>query len=164
LERGPNDHIGPGAELDDGLGMTPEEKGRSEGEDRGYGLGYQDGRDSVRVLSVEAIARTCHAVNRTFSRSLGDESHEPWDDAPDWQRESAVKGVNYALDGVTDEELHAHWCDEKHRDGWVYGQSKDATAKTHPCLVPYDQLPPEQRTKDALFRTVVEALKPYLSS
>lgn len=152
---------GPTA-VDDGLGMTPDEKGRSEGFEEGYAGGFEDGRKSA-ALTVEVIARTCHAVNRAYSRSIGDNSHEPWESAPDWQKESAIKGVNAALGGVTDEELHQLWCDSKHQDGWVYGEVKDAAAKTHPCLVPYDQLPFEQRTKDTLFRTIVESLAPYLA-
>lgn len=165
--RGPNDHIAPGAQLeegqpDDGLGMTPEEKGRSEGEDTGYGRGYSDGQDSVKRLDLVAIARTCHEVNRVYSRSIGDNSHEHWDEAPDWQKDSAIKGVNAALAGVTDEELHQLWCDEKHQDGWVYGEVKDATAKTHPCLVPYAELDSNTRLKDTLFRTIVESLKPFV--
>jgi hypothetical protein len=45
----------------------------------------------------------------------------------------------------------------------VYGESEGCgLPKRHPCLVPYAQLPFEQRVKDTLFRTVVESLKPYL--
>jgi len=32
---------------------------------------------------------------------------------------------------------------------------KDAKAKTHPCMVDYDQLPAEQRRKDELFGAAV---------
>ena len=35
---------------------------------------------------------------------------------------------------------------------------KDAERKEHPCCVPYDALPVEQKTKDYLFRAVVHAL------
>jgi hypothetical protein len=121
MERGPNDHVGPVAQLDDGLGMTPEERGRSEGEDRGYNNGWNDGFDEAirrRSLSLEAIAKTCHEVNRVYCASIGDSSQVPWDQAPEWQRTSALKGVNAALFGVTDEELHALWCDEK-RQEWL---------------------------------------------
>jgi hypothetical protein len=52
----------------------------------------------------------------------------------------------------------AAWCRSKVADGWVFGPVKDADAKTHPCLVPYDALPREQQRKDALFVAVVNAL------
>jgi hypothetical protein len=35
---------------------------------------------------------------------------------------------------------------------------KNPDAKEHPCFVPYDELPAEQRTKDYLFQAVVRAL------
>lgn len=33
--------------------------------------------------------------------------------------------------------------------------------KTHPCLVEYENLPPEQRAKDHLFKAIVDALAPF---
>jgi hypothetical protein len=35
---------------------------------------------------------------------------------------------------------------------------KDETARTHPCLVPYADLAPDQHRKDDLFQAVVTAL------
>jgi hypothetical protein len=45
------------------------------------------------------------------------------------------------------------------KDGWVYGEVKDAEKKTHPCLVPFDQLPLFQQKKDKLFCAIVDALR-----
>lgn len=47
---------------------------------------------------------------------------------------------------------------EKIKDGWVYGDVKDPELKTHPCLVPYNELPVEQKTKDTLFINIVHAV------
>lgn len=47
---------------------------------------------------------------------------------------------------------------QKANDGWVYGPVKDPEAKTHPCMVPFDELPYVQRKKDAIFRAMVHAL------
>ena len=44
------------------------------------------------------------------------------------------------------------------RQGWRYGASKDAEAKTHPCLVPFDRLPRDQRVKNVLFIAIVRAM------
>ncbi|WP_202551633.1 RyR domain-containing protein [Streptomyces sp. SID8352] len=81
-----------------------------------------------------------------------------WDESPEWQRVSAIQGVRKALEGATPEQLHQDWCDFKTSDGWVYGPVKDEAAKTHPCLMSYRDLPPEQRRKDALFAAIVAAL------
>jgi hypothetical protein len=43
-------------------------------------------------------------------------------------------------------------------NGWTYGQVKGAHAKTHPCCVPYEELPVEQRRKDALFKAIVASV------
>jgi hypothetical protein len=111
------------------------------------------------MTSVEKIARVCHEANRAWCEANGDHSQAPYEDAEVWQRESAIEGVQAALDGATPEQLHQSWCAAKLRDGWTYGQVKDAQAKTHPCLVHYDSLPENQRLKDHLFGAIVEALK-----
>lgn len=112
-------------------------------------------------LSMIEIARITHEVNRAYCESIGDNSQVAWEQAPGWQRESAFSGVRAVFDGTTrsPEDQHAAWSEQKIADGWQYGEVKDAEAKTHPCLVPYSELPQEQKVKDFLFRAVVEALR-----
>ena len=105
------------------------------------------------------IARVCHEANRALQTIQGDPVVSPtWDEAPDWQRASAVDGVAKALAGATPEQLHESWCAFKAADGWRFGSVKDAGRKTHPCLVAYDQLPADQRVKDRIFAAIVGAL------
>ena len=52
---------------------------------------------------------------------------------------------------------HEAWLSDKVREGWKLGPVKDATKKEHPCMVPYKDLPLEQRIKDHLFKAVVRA-------
>lgn len=106
---------------------------------------------------IEACARAAHEANRAYCIAIGDTSQSSWDDAPEWQKDSVCKGVVGALAGNTPEQSHESWLAEKVRTGWVYGAVKDPDAKTHPCMVPYAELPPEQRAKDALYLTVVRA-------
>lgn len=109
----------------------------------------------------ERIARACHEVNRAYCLSLGDSSQKPWSAADEWQRESAIKGVRFAIENpdATPADQHEAWWRDKIAAGWSYGPVKDAEKKEHPCCVPYEQLPVEQRTKDALFQAVVNALR-----
>lgn len=115
----------------------------------------------MNQLEPQQIARVVHEANRGYCQSIGDFSQVEWERAPEWQRESAIKGVQSVLYGsaTSPEDQHRLWCDEKTRTGWTFGHIKDAEKKTHPCLVPYDQLPIEQQRKDHLFRAVVEALR-----
>lgn len=106
------------------------------------------------------IARTCHQVNRAYAASLGDYSHLPWEEAPDWQKDSAIKGarMHMARDASV-EDSHNAWMEEKVKDGWVYGATKNEVHKTHPCIRPYSELPVEQQAKDAIFREIVHSLR-----
>lgn len=103
------------------------------------------------------IARVCHEVNRAYCEALGDRSQVAWEDAPQWQRDSAIRGVElHRRDPEAGPEMsHVSWSEEKVADGWVCGPIKSAVKKTHPCLVPFDQLPVEQQAKDYIFRAVV---------
>lgn len=112
-------------------------------------------------MSPEIIARTCHEVNRAYCQALGDMSQPAWEDAPMWQRDSARLGVELHMrKNVGPEASHESWMAQKVAEGWVYGPVKDPEAKTHPCIVPFDQLPREQQAKDFIFRAVVHALRP----
>lgn len=111
-------------------------------------------------LSSEQIARVCHEANRGYCEAIGDPSQEPWEFAYQWQRDSAINGVTYALTYPTapPSAQHDAWLRDKEKDGWKYGAVKDPAKKEHPCCVPYDQLPIEQKRKDALFKAIVNSL------
>lgn len=111
-------------------------------------------------MNREQIAQVAHEVNRAYCASLGDTSQPVWADAPDWQRASALAGVDMHLANpdATPEASHISWYEQKVADGWVYGEVKDPEKKEHPCMVAYEELPAAQRAKDYLFRGVVHAL------
>lgn len=114
-------------------------------------------------LSIEQAAEICHEVNRAYCSQIG-EHQPPYDMAPDWQKNSAIDGVEFHLlnPNAGDDASHKNWLRQKEADGWTYGPTKDASAKQHPCMVPFEQLPRKQRVKDALFRSTVNALRPLL--
>lgn len=105
-------------------------------------------------------AQTAHEVNREYCIGLGDDSQASWNDVPLRLKESAIAGVRFVVDNpdAGPEALHESWLAQKLRDGWVYGEVKDADKKTHPCLVDYADLPVSQRMKDELFRAVVRGI------
>lgn len=111
-------------------------------------------------MKQEQIARVCHEVNRAYCQALGDNSQPAWEDAPEWQRESAALGVKLHIEnpGVGAEASHVSWMAQKVAEGWTYGPEKLPDIKQHPCIVPFDRLPVEQQAKDYIFRGVVHAL------
>ena len=111
-------------------------------------------------MTNEEIARVCHEANRALCATHGDYSQLPWEEAPQWQRESAVGGVEFHhMSPEADASAsHEEWRTHKLIHGWTYGPVKDPEAKTHPCMVPFDELPPEQQAKDRLFKAIVHAL------
>jgi hypothetical protein len=112
-------------------------------------------------MEIENIARVCHQANKAWCEASGDLSQKDWDDAEEWQRDSARKGVEFRLanPNAPDSAQHDAWMKDKIAGGWKFGEVKDSQAKTHPCLVPFESLPEFQRKKDTLFSAIVDALK-----
>ena len=44
--------------------------------------------------------------------------------------------------------VHEVWSETRIRQGWTYGEQRDDKKKTHPCLVPYEELPEEEKEYD----------------
>ena len=112
---------------------------------------------------IAACAELAHEANRIYSVALGDHSHEAWNNAPDWQRGSSIDGVRAVINGSGPEQCHISWLKDKEEKGWTYGPVKDPAKREHPCMVPYLQLPDEQRHKDTIFVVVVTAMHHALS-
>jgi len=111
-------------------------------------------------MNIEEIARVCHQVNKAYCESLGDNSQFNWEESAQWQKDSAVKGVELHLTKpeTSPSDSHNSWMKEKVDTGWVYGEIKDEEAKTHPCMVSFSELPREQQAKDFIFMAIVKAI------
>ena len=63
----------------------------------------------------------------------------------------------YALAEAMARNVHDVWMRGRIAQGWVYGPQRDDEKKTHPCIVPYDQL--SETEKDYDRRTSQETLR-----
>ena len=72
------------------------------------------------------VAKICHQANKAWCEVNGDYSQPNWEDAPEWQRESAINGVNFRINnpGLGHDAMHNNWLKEKESDGWVFGEVK----------------------------------------
>lgn len=112
-------------------------------------------------MRPEQIARVVHEANRALQIEQDDPTigvGPAWDDLDPETRQSAVEGILGVLTGNTPEESHWGWMNYKEANGWTYGEVKDPEAKTHPCLVAYEELPESQKIKDHLFVAIVRTL------
>ncbi len=110
--------------------------------------------------SITEIAQVAHETNRTYCQTIGDYSQYSWASCPQWQRDSAMNGVRAIERGIVTrpEQSHENWLMYKEDEDWKYGLVKDEEEKTHPCMVPFKELPHEQQMKDHLFFAIVMTL------
>lgn len=117
-------------------------------------------------MQIEDIAKVAHEINKSYCESIGDTTQPTWENAPDWQKQSAITGVEFHIQNpsASPSASHEAWMKQKTEDGWKYGPIKDESKKEHPCYVPYDALPAAQKSKDYLFKQVIHSLKQYINN
>lgn len=60
------------------------------------------------------------------------------------------------------ENVHDVWAETRIAQGWTYGSERNDAEKKHPCLVPYNELPEEEKEYDR--NTSIETLKFIIAS
>lgn len=118
---------------------------------------------SAAVLTIAIAAFTASGA---YASHLGEDYPASWDSAPDYVRDSVINGVEFILENEAADAAasHENWMKFKLEDGWKVGDEKDGRAKTHPALVEFSKLPPEQQFKDVLFVTVVRGAAASLAA
>ena len=44
--------------------------------------------------------------------------------------------------------VHEVWAETRIRQGWTFGEQRNDELKTHPCLIPYEELPESEKVYD----------------
>ncbi len=44
--------------------------------------------------------------------------------------------------------VHEVWAKNRLEQGWTYGEERNDVLKTHPCLIPYEELPQVEKDYD----------------
>lgn len=115
-------------------------------------------------MKTEQIAELCYEVNRAICLAADEKStgisapQKPWATADSYQRTAVRTGVGNQLNDPVSmpEDSHNRWIKHMEAEGWTYGERKDSEKRTHPCLVPFSELPLEQRVKDYVFLAIVD--------
>ena len=53
--------------------------------------------------------------------------------------------------------VHEEWSKGRMEEGWTYGKERNDVLKQHPCLIPYEELPEEEKNYDR--NTAIGTLK-----
>ena len=53
--------------------------------------------------------------------------------------------------------VHEVWAETRFRQGWTFGPERNDELRTHPCLIPYEQLPESEKEYDR--STSIDTLK-----
>lgn len=90
---------------------------------------------------------------------------EPWTN-----REQAFKDQFYPVIEMmcgpdrkqSPEELHDDWVESYENMGWTYGEIRDTVSKTHPDILPFNQLEQREQDKDGVFISLCEIARQYI--
>ena len=63
----------------------------------------------------------------------------------------------------TPKEAHDSWWRAYEKMGWVYGPVRDVEKKTHPDMVPFEELEQREQDKDAVFLALVQIAKSWIN-
>ena len=66
------------------------------------------------------------------------------------------KELEYLVEEMA-KNVHEVWLKTRIEQGWTYGEKRDDVLKQHPCLVPYEELPEEE--KEEYFQFYLDAFK-----
>ena len=112
-------------------------------------------------FKAEEIAKIIHGVTSQIRRMDNSQVND-WNNLSEFQRENAANAVKkiYSDPHRTPEELHDLWMEPLIKDGWTCGEYNHAL-KTHPSILPFEELEDSEVLKDFIWYYLTEAFKNF---
>jgi hypothetical protein len=114
---------------------------------------------TMQRYEVDACGRHAHEGHRTYRELMGDLSHKPWSELGEEEKAPVRLAVIGIVEGDDDaERSHNRWVQSLTSQGWKQGPKKDWETKTHPNLVPWDELSIETQELNQMFVRSVKSM------
>lgn len=113
-------------------------------------------------ISPETLAAMIHGVTSRIARPDGTVP-KSWEGISQDSRDMAVRAVESIMAGdpLTAEAGHELWMRLKIEAGWTCGPFCFEN-RTHPCIMPFDDLPISEKLKDQTWAALTELFRPYV--
>jgi len=111
-------------------------------------------------LNIEYIAKNIYEATRLeaewSNRSI---IPEKWNNRDEKFKTQFINTINNYISSQdnlpTPKEAHDSWVEVYKKMGWKFGEKRDIKKKTHPDILSFEELPKDERDKDAIFLMVV---------
>lgn len=115
---------------------------------------------SISPSIAKLAAKVNHEVSNAMKSFYGEAKGKAFDKLSEEEVHELVVACTAVGENpnMSPADVHQLWVDAKLRKGWKQGEVLDQNAMTHPCLVPYEQLSPEDQVKDVIFLAVIKAM------
>jgi hypothetical protein len=112
-----------------------------------------------RNLTAKETEKIILVWTQKFDESHGDfiiETSTPCDSDETFTAE--LENDNDNISEIVVMRNHTYWLNEKIKDGWRYGLNYSLEEKTHPLMLPWEQLPKKYKNNDARFSSFLSSL------
>lgn len=112
-------------------------------------------------MKVSNIALLAHAALNALAHILTGSDLIDWEAAAEDAKARLIAGIQMILDDpqATPEQQHEKWLAARQAEGWKHGKERDADKKISPLILPYAELPTDQKARDyVLFALVRSAM------